>query len=308
MTDFTPLSIHKGHGVVHVNRFRISMRSTMNAQQVRSIGTALMSNMPRYMDGNTAAAYASNKNWNGFNTLKFRGVTRLRPFSVSVFLLKAGGINFTIPDYIRDWAIPDIHTDSVGAAAKNGTGFTAQTLKREFEDADDKLIRAEIKKILSAPNILSKIPFPTPIGKASDLLIEAQAKVLGDFAVHYNQHHFLAGRRGFRFDQGSVFGYNDGRLVFETSAIERFSNIMFEGSQLAMGSIPDMVREVWGQMLSRFCGVHGLRPIMGEPPPRGWHSWGGTVHYWRSETKFDVGLLYGHPQFKSINDLHQNIF
>jgi hypothetical protein len=308
MTDFTPLSIYKGYGKVHVNRFRICMRPSLKPSQIASIGAMLMENMPNYMNAHTASVKIGSKGWNGHNTLKFRGVASVRPFSlISTIALPGVPIPIPVPAKIRDWMIPDIHTDSVGAVAKHATGFTAQTLKREFEDEDDKKIRAMIETLADSVGMASGA-VAGPFGMLTGLLLgTAVSKVLGDIAVNYNHLHFLAGRRAFRFDVGSAFGYKDDRLVFETAAIECFSDKVFADSQIVMGSIPKIVREVWGEMVTRVCAVHGLTPIIGERPPLGWSTWSGAVHYTQTETVPIAATIQAHAQFKSMTAEHQNL-
>jgi hypothetical protein len=298
MTDYKTLSIHNGHGDVHINRFRISAHPPRDRRQIAAIAESLFANMPNYMARNTASVVASNRVWNGRSTLKFRGVARLRPFSVPVKVPIAGiWIPVPVPKRVRDWMAPDIHTDSVGIVTQHGTGFTVQTLKREYEDDDDAKIRAAVTALVSA----GTIALPPAIPAASVL-----ARLLGDVAVYYNQHHFLAGRRSFRFDVGSSFGYRDDRVVFETVAIERFSSIVFAGSEVAMGSIPNMVRQVWGEMLTQFCALHGLTPIQ-EQPGNGWSRWGNAVHCMQTEVFPSVVAIESNAHYPTMRDEHQQI-
>jgi hypothetical protein len=301
MANYSPLSIHDGYGNVHINRFRICVKPTINAQRVAAIGAGLMQHMPKYMAKNTASVQVGDFSWNSYDTLKFRGVARIQPFSVPVTVpLPPLGIpiHVPVPQKIRDWMVPDVHTDSVGAVVTHATGFTVQTLKRDFEDSDDKTIRAAITTLLASVAIASPVAL---------LSVPMIAAALGNIAVYFNQHHFLAGRRAFRFDVGSSFGYSDGRLVFETAAIERFSSIVFAGSELAMGSIPKIVKEVWGQMLVQFCAKHGLEPITGEQPGSGWTLWGGKVHCMQTEVAPSVDQIRANPHFSSMSAEHQQI-
>jgi hypothetical protein len=298
MANYSALSIHNGYGNVHINRFRICVKPTLDAARIATIGGGLIQHMPTYMAKNTASVQVGDHSWNSYDTLKFRGVARIRPFSVPITVPVLGiPIQIPVPKQIRDWMMPDIHTDSVGAVVQHATGFTVQTLKREFEDGDDKAIRKAIALLAASAAIV-------PVAAVSIPMI---VTALGNIAVYYNQHHFLAGRRGFRFDVGSSFGYGDGRLVFETSAIERFSSVVFAGSQLAMGSIPKLVQEVWGQMLERFCATHGLVPITGEQPQPGWTLWGGKVHCLQTEVAPSVDEIRSHPHFSYINAEHKQI-
>jgi hypothetical protein len=299
MTDFTELSIHNGVGNVHVNRFRICAHPPRDRGQIATIGANLMANMPRYMAANTASVQRSDRTWNGHSTLRFRGVARIRPFYVLVQIPVPGiPIPIPVPDKIRNWMAPDIHTDAVGLVTQHETGFTVQTLKREFEDEDDKTIRTAVAALVTSGALV----VPGLIGLAPVI-----SKWLGNMAVHYNQHHFLAGRRAFRFDVGSSFGYRDNRVVFETVAIERFSSAVFEGSQLAVGSIPDIVRQVWGEMLEQFCKQHGLQPIQGEAPGNGWSKWGNSVHCWQGEVEPSVAAIRSQVQWPTMDAEHRQI-
>jgi len=300
MTDFTQLSIHNGYGNVHMNRFRICVHAPRGRGAIQAIAADLLANMPRYMAASSASVQFSNRTWNGNATLRFRGVARIRPFNVIVQLPIPGiPIPVPVPKKIRDWMAPDIHTDSVGLVARYASGFTVQTLKREFEDEND----AQIRKAIAALGSVVAISIPGIGPVAAPLVVKA----LGDVAVHYNQHHFLAGRRSFRFDVGSSFGYGDGRAVFETVAIERFSSAAFAGSEIAMGSIPAMVKQVWGEMLTKFCATHGLQPIEGEQPGNGWTRWGTAVHCMQTEVPPSVAEIQSNVHYPTMNAEHPRI-
>lgn len=295
----TALSIHNGYGKVHMNRFRICVRPPRDRNLVATIGTNLLWNMPVYMAASSASVKFGDYKWNDQPTLKFRGVARVRPFSVPVQIPIPGGIvvPVPVPARIRDWMAPDVHTDSVGLVAKHGTGFTVQTLKRDYEDGDDATIRAAITALVTS----GAIALPPLIPAASVL-----AAGLGSVAVYYNQHHFLAGRRGFRFDWGMNFGYRDDRCVMETVAIERFSSLVFAGSVIAMGDVESLVRRVWVQMLNRFCVMHGLEVIKGERPGTGWVK-DGEVHCMQAQVEERVTAIEGSPHYPTMRDEHQKI-
>jgi hypothetical protein len=300
MTNFTPLSIHNGYGNVHINRFRISVRAPLKQNQINWVGARILNRMPYFMDSSTASVEFGDYPWMNNNSLKFRGVARIQPFSVPIKIPILGiPVEIPVPDVIRDWMMPDVHTDSVGMVALQDTGMTVQTLKREFEDKDDKAIRAAVTTLLTSVGALG--------GPLGEMGAKQASKHLGDIAVYYNQHHFLAGRRAFRFDVGSSFGYGDDRLIFETVAIERFSSILFASSQLAMGSIPALVRDVWGQMLMKFCAVYGLTVITDKVPPTGWSTWQGKVHYLQMEVSPSVADIRSNSQFWTMNEEHREI-
>jgi hypothetical protein len=177
-------------------------------------------------------------------------------------------------------------------------GFHRPDAQARVEDADDQQIRTAVAGLVGTGALV--IP-------AFALVAPLVIKYLGDLAVYYNQHHFLAGRRGFRFDVGSSFGYRDDRVVFETVAIERFSSIAFAGSELAMGSIPELVRQVWAEMLTQFCARHGLEPITGEQPRAGWSMWGGKVHCMQSEVASSVAVIRSNVNFPTMDAEHKDI-
>lgn len=297
---YTALSIHNGRARVHMNRFRVCVKVPRNRADVAMIGTNLLYNMSKYMAASTARADYGDYNWNDWPTLKFRGVARVRPFIVMVPPTIPGvPLPIPVPARVRDWMAPDMHTDSVGVVAKHGSGFTVQTLKREYEDSDDVTLRAAI--VAAVTGGVLAFPLAAPLAPVI-------AKVLGDVAVYYNQHHFLAGRRGFRFDWGEHFGYGRGadRCVFETVAIERFSSVVFEKSVIAMGDVASLVRAVWVQMIERFCRHHGLEIIRGERAARGW-SKVGDVHCLQIDVDESVAAIEGSDPYSTMQAEHQQI-
>lgn len=279
---YSPLPMYKGCGSVHMNRFRICVRVPTNRGSVAHIGAHLAANMPQYMPPGLAAVRLGDGPWNGRNTLKFRAVMRIRPFAVPVPKFPAFFIPVPVPQRLRDWMAPDIHTDSVGIIQSSANGFTVQTLKREYEDEDDKAIRAPLHAA-GAPDAVA------------------------DFAININQHHFLAGRRSFRFDSGRNFGYDDDRLVFETAAIERYSHPVFEYSQIAVGNIPAIVRQIWCQMAHRFCETHGLEKIVNEPAQPGWSKSDPATHSMQTEVAPNAGAIRSAAQFPAISKLHPQL-
>jgi hypothetical protein len=313
MADFVSLPIKDGVGSVHLNRFRISMYPpARDPAATARIGRDLFIAMVRNMDARTAAVEVDSHTWNGHKTLRFRGVAMFRPFvSLPVELILPTPIplfrevRVPIPALVRDLMIPDVHTDSVGAAARTATSFTAQTLKRQFETADDATIRAVIKATV-APAIMSQSAISVIPAPLLSWLGDNLAKKIGDIAVFINQHHFLAGRRSFHFDQGSVFGYTDGRLVFETAAIERYSLTVYKlATDVAMGSAPDVVRPVWIQMVRRVASNNGLRVIVESPQPR-WTK-EQEVHYIQEELS-DISKVKSNSHWSEMNRLHPKIF
>jgi hypothetical protein len=313
MADFVSLPIMDGVGSVHLNRFRISMYApTHDPSAAARIGRDLFTGMVQYMDARTAAVEVDSHTWNGDKTLRFRGVASFRPFvNLPVQLILPTPIplyrevRIPIPASVRDLMIPDVHTDSVGAAARTATSFTAQTLKREFETADDAKIRAVIKATV-VPAIMSQSAIAAIAAPLLSWLGDHLAEKIGDIAIFINQHHFLAGRRSFHFDQGSAFGYTDGRLVFETAAVERYSLTVYKlATDVAMGSAPEVVRPVWIQMVSRVASINGLRVIVENPQPH-WKK-EQEVHYIQEELS-DTSKVKSNTHWPDMNRLHPKIF
>jgi hypothetical protein len=303
MPDFRALPIKDGVGPVHLNRFRISMRPPRNDPAAAArIGSDLFTAMVQYMDRRTASVTVDDHSWNGDMTLLFRGVAKFRPFvnvPVTIPLVTPiplfEKISVPIPDDVRDLMIPDVHTDSVGAVFRGPTSITVQTLKREFQTADDlKILSVIMASVSVAPPMI-----PAPV-------VSFFLGALGELAIFINQHHFLAGRRSFHFDQGSAFGYTDGRLVFETAAIERFSLTVYEVmTETMMGSAPDVVRPLWIQMARRVASVKGLDVIVEAPQPL-WTK-EQEVHFIQQELN-DISEVTSNSQWIEMNRLHPHIF
>lgn len=273
MSNFTDLPIVPGQvGMYHMNRFRICVQGPTAAEQAHftRVGAQLLGHMPDYMHPHTAQVAPGPFSWNGLPTLRFIGVARIKPFSVPVFVPVLGQVyKIPVPEQIRDWMAPDIHPDVVGVVASTPTSFTAQTLKRNYTETSDNLIRAAAKLLLRT------IDWNPAIGLSADLIEPA----ITDYVIWLNQHHFLAGRRSFRFDSGASFGYTDGRYVFETAAMERFSHVAYEKSQALLGDAASMVRPVWVEMIQRFCTYHGLRVVPDTSKGGHWKTDPGGVSY-----------------------------
>ena len=131
MTDFKPLPIKDGVGPVHLNRYRISMHPSRDPAAAARIGRELFGMMVQYMDPRSASVQVNSRSWNGEKTLRFRGVAMFRPFEVGPSLKVPTAIPrfptalptfkevqlFSLPAWVRDLVIPDVHTNSVGAVA-----------------------------------------------------------------------------------------------------------------------------------------------------------------------------------------------
>jgi hypothetical protein len=306
MSKFSLLPIYNGYGNVHMNRFRVCIQGGRSLSEIYAIGARLAADMPKYMDARTASVAVNDETWKNRRTFKFTGVAKLRPFkliSSAITVPVMPGISIPVkvdvPDVIRDWAIPDLHTDCVGVVETGSTGFTVETLKREYEDDVDKQIRSAVARLVT----------PAALGVSGvvigPIVAAAITKWLGDIAVGYNQCHFLSGRRAFRFDRGESFGYSDGRLVFETVAIECFTNQVFASSPLVMGNISDVVRTLWVQMCMKFCRVNGLTILTDQKTGNGWYL-SNKVYYMQTEVA-KVADITTITHFESMNREHKQI-
>jgi hypothetical protein len=257
-----------------LNRFRICVAPPgKQLHRYQTIAAHLANDMPKYMNAHTAAVQAGAITWNGQKTLRFRGVAKLRPFSVPIWLVEPAlfplPIGVKVPEFLRDWAIPDIHTDWVGVqpGSQTETGFTAQTLKRNFHDSSDYIIKAAALALFIEA---AQLNWYNPLFIREEYKWE---EIASAYAIWVNQHHFLAGRRSFRFLPAKTLGgYPDGdeRWVFETAAMERFSLLPYVASQLAMGKAEDIVRPVWLEMVQQFCKQNNLTPIDDKGPSTSW--------------------------------------
>lgn len=303
MSDFTALPIYPGQvGKYHLNRFRICVAPGPAADAVRmkAIGANLLTNMPAYMDPHTAKVAVESRAWQGNPTLRFVGVARLKPFSVPIYdPIHDRWLHVPIPEKVRDWVIPDIHPDLVGVQAKTATSFTAQTLKRNYLESSDLIIKSAA---LTALGMAEAITGWIPLLNLAEAAVE---EIVSAYIIWANQHHFLAGRRSFKFDQGVSFGYTDGRYVFETAAMERFSLPAYEASQLLMGSAEDMVRPVWVEMVQRFAAHHGLRIVPDTPHGGEWKTIGPVSYLQKSF--FAYNAMIGSAEGRDIAARHPEI-
>lgn len=270
---------------------------------MKAIGANLLANMPAYMHPHTASVTVEPRQWNGQPTLRFIGVARLKPFSVPLLYDPIHNRWITVPvsERLRDLAIPDIHPDVVGVVAKTATSFTAQTLKRNYLDTSDLTIKGlALTALAGAEAFTSWIP----LLNVAEAVIE---EIAAAYVIWANQHHFLAGRRSFRFDHGAAFGYTDSRYVFETAAMERFSLPVYEASQGMMGSAEDMVRPVWVEMVRRFAEHHGLRVIADTPHRGHWHTDKNTAVSFMQRSFFDYNAMIGSGDGRDIAAKHVSI-
>lgn len=241
MALFTELPVQGGYGPWHVNYFRVFIEP--RARGPLPSGDQLIGLMHDVMDPHTAKVDPDQSHpWQGKPTLMFRGVARIRPFGlvgvVPVPLpvpLPKSLEKFGVPESVRTWMTPQIHTDSVGLAVPaSAHAFTVLTVKREFETGDDQTIRhlllqrleGDMKRLLQAirdgvARPLPGLPLVDPITEWGRRLVmkwidwadravgddaTRSSNALADIAVAINQHHFLAGRRAFRMATAGELG------------------------------------------------------------------------------------------------------
>ena len=285
--SFTNLPVGRGEGPVHVNYFRTYLRPT-GGQGLPSAND-LMARLPDFMNPHTATAWVDQAHrYAGRPTLAFRGVARVRPFAVlptpglpspiTVVPLPDRLARAGVPENVRQMMIPQVHTDHVGVFATGTHSFTVQTLKRNYETADDVRIRHWLLQNLhEAPptwrdRAMDALRYLSdPGGWTAQQALDAAMRSLADYAVSINQHHFLAGRRSFRMGTvgGSRMtnrptGVRDGDWVFETAAVERYSLRTFESlTNFGMGGASRVVRPVWVEMGAALARVYGtmLAPV-----------------------------------------------
>jgi len=285
----------------HLNRFRISV-APPGAELVRyrALAANLLNDMPKYMHPHSASVKVKPLQWQGNQTLRFRGVARVKPFNVPIYNpLTRRWIDVPVPETLRDWMIPDVHTDWVGVepGTQTATGFTAQTLKRNFLDVSDGIIKAAALAALAAAEAATWWNVPLAVAEF------ALEEIASAYVIWVNQHHFLAGRRSFRFLEGKELGYEDGRWVFETAAMERFSLLPYLASEMAMGRAEDVVRPVWVEMVQKFCKENGLRVIGDTGRRGGWEQPQGPVSFLQQRFPAYHAMLDS-PEGRSVTRQH----
>lgn len=276
MALFTPEPIAEGFGFYHINRFRICLKPS-GPSALATLQANLVKSMPTYMDPDTAKVVSDGAHpWEGRPTLMFYGIPVIRPFDGAIApnllppILRP--LAPLIPKELRGIKLPALHTDSVGILKESVTasGFTVQTLKRNFETNEDRTIRAVLEGAITG--VIEGQRLVNPLVA---LAIEKLKPELIDYAIWVNQHHFLAGRRSFRFVQGKALGYTDDRIVFETAAVERYAKFAFAApTEVAMGGDKKSLEVVWVQMVTRL--ARGLTIL----PPRSNHPTLGKDATW----------------------------
>lgn len=262
--SFQELPLYNGVGPVHVNRFRTRIRPGRG--QAMPSGIDLANNMRTFMDPRTAAVGIDNgREWHGRPTLVFRGVARVRPFILLTQIpipipLPAGWDAIGVPQTVRDWMMPDIHTDTVGFPDYlSDHAFTVQTLKRLFESGEDATIRTLIVRVV-APMVVGALAGVIGEFITRPLVRRYISEPLANYAIDINRHHFLAGRRSFRMGTAQEFGLQGNEWIFETAAVEAYSHPVFQHTtDIVMGGSNATVTPVWVQMGARVASSYGTQ-------------------------------------------------
>jgi hypothetical protein len=271
MADFTDLPVDEGVGDWHFNRFRMAFEPPKNVTPV-ILAANLLARFPTYI-GNPNSDYATAKwgdhDYGDLKTVHFHGYA------------KYIGIDFAQPH--SDWV-------AIVSLDPNAVGFTVQTLKREFTDI------AEDGETGGIAGGLLLGPLLPVVG-----IIGAVAGIGG--AAHYNRMHFLAGRRAWRIDNGSVFGLSDNVMVLETSAVERFSAEVYNVADSVIG-MEKKLPDVWLAFLNNFVDLNGLKRVDQAQKPR----WKKASRAMYCRFSFDDYLgLRGDPEFLNAYKLYPRI-
>ena len=196
-------------------------------------------------------------------------------------------IPLPLPRSWRDWLVPEVHTDTVGAAAIDAHAFTAETLKRHDDDQFEARVRRTVANIVpvareamegaikAALGPLANLPY---VDDAIDAVLRAATAPLEAFMrqlvhdqivapiIDINQHHFLAGRRAFKMGTRADFGLEGQGWIFETAAVERYSLPIFAfATDRMMGGATGTIIPVWNQMVTKVAAHYG-QPTGGRLP------------------------------------------
>ena len=270
MADFTELPVYGGVGDWHFNRFRIAFEPPKSATKV-TLYANLLAYFPTYINSDYATAKWGDVKYNGLKTVHFHGYA------------KYIGIDVGQPH--TDW-VAIVRLDPVAV------GFTVQTLKREFLDVK------EDGETTAAGGALVFVPVVGP------MLGLAGGAILGGTAgTHYNRMHFLAGRRAWRIDNGSVFGLSNNVMVLETVAVERFSAEVFNIADSVL-ALEKRLPNVWLAFLNNFVNQMGLKPVDQALKPR-WKKDSRAMHIELSLAN-QVGLM-GDPEFLDAYKLYPHL-
>jgi len=269
MADFTELPVYEGVGKWHFNRFRIAFEPPKSATPA-TLCSKLLANFPTFINSKYATAEWGDVQYNGLKTVHFHGYA------------KYIGIDLAKP-----------HTDWVAILVRDpkGVSFTVQTLKREFTNAED-------AETAGAGALLAFVPVVGPL-----VGVVGGAVLGGTVGAHYNRMHFLAGRRAWRIDNGSVFGLPDDVMVLETVAVERFSAEAYNFADSVVG-LEKRLPDVWLAFLNNFVNQMGLNPVDQAQKPR-WKKESRAMHI---ELSFaNIYGLMGDPEFVDASKLYLSL-
>jgi len=269
MAYFTELPVYEGVDDWHFNRFRIAFEAPEWVTEEQGRGAfsppRLFTNLRDNFPTYINSAYATAK----WGDKDHNGRRTIHFHGYAEYL----GIDVGQP-----------HTDWVAIIDSNAVSFTVQTLKREFWDTKEDLETSV--GILAIPIVGAVVAVGSAIGGA-----------------HYNRMHFLAGRRAWRIDNGSVFGLSNDVMVLETAAVERFSAHVFNMADSVIG-LEKRLPNVWLSFLNNFVNQMGLKPVDQAPKPR-WKKDMGAMHIELPFTN-QVNLM-GDPEFVDANKLYLSL-
>ena len=198
--DFTVLPVWGGVGDWHFNRYRAVFKRPPNLGK-QLLAADFVANFPQYLTSRYAKVLRTDRTYATMPTFHFHG-TKMKALPSPV------PYNGRLPEV--DLAAP--HSDWVVKIDDNANlGFTAQTLKREFNDLfkDSAVDDGAGLATLIAPTL-------------------AFIALRFDDPVQVNRMHFLAeGLRSWRLDDGKNFEVDGDVMVIETTAVERFSHKLF---------------------------------------------------------------------------------
>lgn len=233
MGDFAALPVvDAGVGDYHLNRFRITFQPPKGTSAA-TLASDLINNFPTYLKSEFATVEFGARKHEGKPTLHFHGYAKV--------------LGFDLAKPHDDWVVREWVDQS--------SGFTAQTLKREFFVAGDDV------GVGAGSGLLVLVP---GVGQVLGL---AGALGVGAASVHYNRMHFLAGRRSWRISEGTVFGLSGNVIVFETVAVERFSATAYRTADAVLG-LESKIPDVWIALLNNFVNKKGLTVIPQTLKPR----------------------------------------
>ncbi len=273
MADFTELPVDtEGVGTYHFNRFRIAFEPPRGSKNAAALLPAILyANFPTYINSNAATAEWGDHLYDQYKTIHFQGIAK--------FL----GINLAAP-----------HSDWVAIKwVDSNLAFTVQTLRREFFDT------VEDGAPIVATSLINIVPvIPPPVIPLINIGgIGATAN------IPWNRRHFLAGRRGWRIGDGSVFGLSSKVIVLETVAVERFSSQEYNIADWIIG-LETKVPDVWLAFLNNFVNMNGCNPIDQALKP----NWTKAKRSMYVQLSFDsLDILRSNQEFIDAYKLFPNI-